>query len=78
LTADGWVGPSSRPGLAFRGFQLERGVFARFRETFPGEAWPGSLQRRAEFEDANPHHIQWNVQPVVRTVLTPSARNEHS
>ena len=42
-------------GLAFRGFQLERGVFARFRETFPGETWPGSLERWAEFEDANPH-----------------------
>jgi hypothetical protein len=30
-------------------------VFARFRETFPGDAWPGSLARWAEFEDANPH-----------------------
>jgi SAM-dependent methyltransferase len=42
-------------GLAFRGFQLERGVLARFRETFPGETWPGSLERWAEFEAANPH-----------------------
>ncbi len=41
-------------GLSFRGFQLEGGVFARFRETFPGEAWPGSLARWTEFEDANP------------------------
>jgi len=42
-------------GLAFRGFQLERGVFARLRETFPGETWPGSLDRWAQFEEANPH-----------------------
>jgi SAM-dependent methyltransferase len=42
-------------GLAFRGFQLERGVFARLREAFPGEAWPGSLERWAQFEEANPH-----------------------
>jgi SAM-dependent methyltransferase len=42
-------------GLAFRGFQLERGVLARFRETFPGETWPGSPERWAEFEQANPH-----------------------
>ena len=42
-------------GLSFRGFQLEGGVFARFREMFPGEAWPGSLARWAEFEDAAPH-----------------------
>jgi SAM-dependent methyltransferase len=41
-------------GLAFRGFQLEGGVFARFRETYPGETWPGSLERWAEFEAANP------------------------
>jgi hypothetical protein len=41
--------------LAFRGFQLERGVFDRFRDRFPGEAWPGSLIRWAEFEQANPH-----------------------
>jgi SAM-dependent methyltransferase len=42
-------------GLSFRGFQLEAGVFAHFRETFPGEVWPGSLERWAEFEEANPH-----------------------
>jgi SAM-dependent methyltransferase len=42
-------------GLSFRGFQLERGVFARFREAFPGETWPGSLERWAKFEAANPH-----------------------
>ena len=41
--------------LSFRGFQLEAGVFARFRETFPGEVWPGSLDRWARFEEANPH-----------------------
>jgi SAM-dependent methyltransferase len=41
-------------GLVFRGFQLEGGVFARFRETYPGETWPGSLERWAEFEAANP------------------------
>jgi SAM-dependent methyltransferase len=41
-------------GLAFRGFQLERGTFARFRAQFPGEAWPGSLDHWAEFEAANP------------------------
>ena len=42
-------------GLAFRGFQLERGVFGRFRERFPGEAWPGALDSWAGFEAANPH-----------------------
>jgi SAM-dependent methyltransferase len=47
-----FLGDSS---LSFRGFQLDGGVFARFRETFPGEVWPGSLARWAEFEDANPH-----------------------
>jgi SAM-dependent methyltransferase len=41
--------------LAFRGFQLERGVFARFQECFPGEAWPGALLGWAELEEANPH-----------------------
>ena len=41
--------------LSFRGFQLERGVFGLFREAFPGEAWPGSLQCWARFEEANPH-----------------------
>ncbi len=42
-------------GLAFRGFQLERGVLARFRVAFPSETWPGSLERWAELEAANPH-----------------------
>jgi hypothetical protein len=41
--------------LAFRGFQLEPGVFDRFRQRFCGEAWPGSLHCWAEFEEANPH-----------------------
>jgi SAM-dependent methyltransferase len=41
-------------GLTFRGFQLERGVFARFQERFPGAAWPGDLERWAAFEAANP------------------------
>jgi SAM-dependent methyltransferase len=41
--------------LAFLGFQLERGVFDRFRERFPDEAWPGSLHCWAEYEEANPH-----------------------
>jgi SAM-dependent methyltransferase len=42
-------------GLAFRGFQLEKGTFARFREMFPGETWPGTLEQWAEFEAASPH-----------------------
>ena len=42
-------------GLAFRGFQLERGVLARFRQTFPDQAWPGTLDCWARFEEANPH-----------------------
>jgi SAM-dependent methyltransferase len=42
-------------GLAFRGFQLERGVFARFKERLPGATWPGDLDQWARFEDANPH-----------------------
>jgi SAM-dependent methyltransferase len=41
-------------GLAFRGFQLEQGVFARFKERFPGEAWPGALASWAQFEAASP------------------------
>jgi hypothetical protein len=45
-------------GLAFRGFQLERGVLARFQEgllqRFPGASWPGTLERWAAFEAANP------------------------
>jgi SAM-dependent methyltransferase len=45
-------------GLSFRGFQLPAGVFAHFRETFPGEAWPGALDRWAEFEEANPRTFQ--------------------
>jgi SAM-dependent methyltransferase len=40
-------------GLTFRGFQLERGVFGRFQERFPGEVWPGCLHSWAQFEDAN-------------------------
>ena len=28
--------------LDFRGFQLEQGVFGRFRERFPGAVWPGT------------------------------------
>jgi SAM-dependent methyltransferase len=42
-------------GLAFRGFQLERGTFARFRDRFPGAAWPGALEHWDEFEAAHPH-----------------------
>jgi hypothetical protein len=42
-------------GLAFRGFQLAPGTFDRFRERFPDATWPGSLERWAEFEAANPH-----------------------
>jgi SAM-dependent methyltransferase len=42
-------------GLAFRGFQIDRGVFRRLQERFPGEAWPGALERWAEFEAENPH-----------------------
>jgi SAM-dependent methyltransferase len=42
-------------GLAFRGFQIDRGVFRRLQERFPGEAWPGALDRWAEFEEAHPH-----------------------
>jgi SAM-dependent methyltransferase len=45
-------------GLSFRGFQLGAGVLAHFRETFPDESWPGSLDRWAQFEDANPHTFQ--------------------
>jgi SAM-dependent methyltransferase len=41
--------------LVFRGFQLERGVFRRFQERFPGATWPGSLHCWAQFETANPH-----------------------
>jgi SAM-dependent methyltransferase len=41
-------------GLAFRGFQLDRGVFARYQQRFPGAAWPGELEHWAEFEAANP------------------------
>jgi hypothetical protein len=42
-------------GLAFRGFQISRSVFGRLQERFPGETWPGSLERWAAFEDAQPH-----------------------
>ena len=42
-------------GLTFRGFQIDRGIFRRLQERFPGEAWPGSLQRWAAFEADNPH-----------------------
>jgi SAM-dependent methyltransferase len=42
-------------GLAFRGFQIEPGIFARFQERFPGETRPGGLDRWAEFEEANPN-----------------------
>jgi SAM-dependent methyltransferase len=41
-------------GLAFRGFQLGRRVLARLQERFPGTTWPGSLERWADFEAANP------------------------
>ena len=41
-------------GLAFRGFQLERGVFARFQAQFPDAAWPGTLEHWTDFEAANP------------------------
>jgi SAM-dependent methyltransferase len=41
-------------GLAFRGFQLERGVLNRFLEMFPGESWPGVLNHWTQFEEANP------------------------
>lgn len=54
LTLPEIAGFLAEHGLDFRGFQLERGVFARFRGTFPGETWPGSLERWAEFEAANP------------------------
>jgi SAM-dependent methyltransferase len=40
--------------LAFRGFQISRSVFDRFRADFPGEGWPGELQCWAQFEAANP------------------------
>jgi SAM-dependent methyltransferase len=42
-------------GLTFRGFQLERGVFGRFQDQFPGEVWPGGLDSWAHFENANPN-----------------------
>jgi SAM-dependent methyltransferase len=42
-------------GLSFRGFQLSKGVFARFSERFPRATWPGSLDCWVEFEDANPY-----------------------
>jgi SAM-dependent methyltransferase len=42
-------------GLSFRGFQIDRGVFRQLQERFPGEAWPGSLERWAAFEADNPH-----------------------
>jgi len=42
-------------GLTFRGFQIDRSVFGRLQERFPGEAWPGSLEGWAEFEAGNPH-----------------------
>jgi hypothetical protein len=42
-------------GLAFRGFQIDRSVFRRLLERFPGDAWPGSLPHWAEFEAENPH-----------------------
>lgn len=41
-------------GLAFRGFVLPRHVFADFQQRFPDEAWPGRLERWAEFEEENP------------------------
>jgi SAM-dependent methyltransferase len=41
-------------GLAFRGFQLAPGIFEAFRERFPGESWPGALDRWAKFEAAHP------------------------
>jgi SAM-dependent methyltransferase len=44
----------SESGLSFRGFQLERGVLARFQAQCPDVAWPGTLQHWAAFEAANP------------------------
>jgi SAM-dependent methyltransferase len=44
----------SENALSFRGFQLERGVFATYQERFPGAPWPGDLERWAAFEAANP------------------------
>jgi SAM-dependent methyltransferase len=41
-------------GLSFRGFQLERGVFARFQAQLPDAAWPGTLEQWTDFEAANP------------------------
>lgn len=40
--------------LAFRGFQISGSVFDQFRTNFPGQQWPGTLERWAEFEAANP------------------------
>jgi SAM-dependent methyltransferase len=41
-------------GLAFRGFQIAPVIFDRFREHFPGAAWPGALKQWQDFEEANP------------------------
>jgi SAM-dependent methyltransferase len=41
-------------GLSFRGFQLERGAFARFQAQFPAAAWPGTLEHWTDFEADNP------------------------
>jgi hypothetical protein len=40
-------------GLVFRGF-LPPALFELLRRQYPGEPWPGSLQRWDEFERANP------------------------
>jgi 2-polyprenyl-3-methyl-5-hydroxy-6-metoxy-1,4-benzoquinol methylase len=64
-------------GLSFRGFQLWRGVFGRLRETFPAEIWPGSLDRWAEFEEANPHTFQ-GMYNFWCTRADPKGSMEHS
>jgi SAM-dependent methyltransferase len=55
LTLPGIAGFLADSGLTFRGFQIDRSVFRRLQDRFPGEAWPGSLDRWAEFEAENPH-----------------------
>jgi SAM-dependent methyltransferase len=54
LTLPEIAGFLEESGLAFRGFQLERGVLARFQAQFAGATWPGALEQWAKFEAANP------------------------
>ncbi len=42
-------------GLAFRGFQLGREPLALFRQRYPADDWPGSLDHWAELEEAFPY-----------------------